>query len=92
MDEGKSYKLTPTISPSGSYDKSVSWSSSDTSVAYINTEGEITARNAGSAIITCTSKEKPSTKATCLVIVIPPKMYKPYIYSKNNTELKIVLQ
>lgn len=92
MNEDKSYKLTPTISPSGAYDKSVSWSSSDTSVAYINTEGEITAINAGSAIITCTSKEKLNMKATCLVIVIPSKMYEPYIYSENNTESKIVLQ
>lgn len=52
---GDSLTLVATISPSYAQDKSVTWSSSDSSVVSINSSGVITANKIGTAIITATS-------------------------------------
>ena len=65
---GKTVALTPTVSPSNATDKSVSWTSSDTTVATVNSEGTVTGVAAGSATITCTTTDGGKT-ATCGVTV-----------------------
>lgn len=52
---GDSLTLIATISPSYAQDKSVTWSSSDSSVVSVNSSGVITANKIGTAIITATS-------------------------------------
>lgn len=55
LDIGETYTLTPTVSPSDALNKTLTWSSSNTSVAIVNSSGKITAKAVGTATITATS-------------------------------------
>ncbi len=68
MTVGDSQSLTATVSPSNATDKSVSWSSNKTTVATVSSTGEVTAKTAGSAIITVTTTDG-GKKATCSITV-----------------------
>ena len=65
---GETVSLTATVKPDDATDKSVTWSSSNTSVATVSSTGVVTAKSAGSAIITVTTKDGSKT-ATCSVTV-----------------------
>ncbi len=52
LDTEESIMLTATVSPSNATNKSVTWESSDTNIATVNTSGVVTARAEGTAIIT----------------------------------------
>ena len=70
---GSSQTLSVTsVLPEDAGDKSVIWSSSNTSVASVNSSnGEVTAVAEGTATITATAKDGSGTKATCTVKVYP---------------------
>ena len=59
--------LTATVTPEYAYDKTVSWSSSNESVATVNSSGVVTAKGKGSTTITASAGGK---SATCSVVVI----------------------
>ena len=61
--------LTPSISPSNASDKSVTWSSSNSSVATVSTAGEVTAVAKGTATITATAKDGSGRSASYTVTV-----------------------
>ena len=68
ITEGESETLTATISPSNTtLDKTVKWSSSNTAVASIDSAGKVTAKKAGTAVITATSSNGKT--ASCTVTV-----------------------
>ena len=71
---GETVTLTATVAPEGATDKSVTWSSSNTSVATVSNEGEVTAVAAGEATITVTTTDGAKT-ATCAVTVAAPAAY-----------------
>ena len=70
VDLGDTLQLTATVSPSSATDKSVTWSSSNTSVATVNSSGLVTAVSVGSATITVTTTDGGFTD-TCAVTVSP---------------------
>lgn len=63
-----SIQLTATVNPSNATDKSVTWSSSNSSVATVNSNGKVTAVGAGNAYITVKTNDGGYT-ATCSVTV-----------------------
>lgn len=65
---GDTYTLTPNFTPSNASNKNLIWSSSDTNVATVS-DGIVTALNKGTAVITATSVENSSIKATIEVNV-----------------------
>ena len=65
---GETLTLDPTVSPSDASDKSVSWKSSDESVATVDQNGKVTAMANGTATITVTTKDQSKT-ATCEITV-----------------------
>lgn len=67
LEEGDTIQLTETVLPSNATNKSVTWSSSNTSVATVS-GGLVTAVSAGSATITVTTVDGSKT-ATCAVTV-----------------------
>lgn len=71
MDVGTTHTLVATVSPSNATDKSVSWTSSNTTVATVSSSGMVTARAAGSATITVTTNDG-GKMTTCSVSVLDP--------------------
>lgn len=67
--KGESFRLTATVNPYNATDKTLSWSSSNESVATVDTDGTVTAIGAGSATITADAGGKT---ATCEVSVSVP--------------------
>jgi uncharacterized protein YjdB len=65
---GTGYKLIPTIAPSNATNKNVTWKSSNTKVATVDTNGNVVPVGAGTATITVTTQGKLKT-ATCTVTV-----------------------
>ena len=67
--KGQQGVLSATVKPDDATDKTVSWSTSDKSVASVDQNGTVTAVNAGSATVTARAG---SLSATCLVVVTIP--------------------
>lgn len=63
-----SYTLVATVGPSDASDKSVTWKSSDESIAMVDANGKVTAVKVGKATITVTTVDGGKT-ATCEVTV-----------------------
>ena len=68
IEVGNTLNLTATIYPSNATDKSITWNSSNTSVATVS-NGTITAKSVGTATITV--KTSNNKTATCYVTVNP---------------------
>lgn len=74
--EGESFDLVGSVLPKTATDKSITWTSSDTSVATVDPTGRVTALKKGEASITATSvdyPDSPAKSATCTVIVTDKK-------------------
>ena len=71
---GQTASLTATVSPSNATNKSVTWTSSNPSVATVSSSGVVTAVANGTATITATTADGSNKTATCAVTVnIPVK-------------------
>ena len=68
---GDTETLTETVNPNDATDKSVIWSSDNTNVATVDTNGLVTAVGVGTANITVTSNSDSTKNASCSVTVNP---------------------
>ena len=68
LDVGETETMEPKVSPSDATNKTVTWSSSDETVATVSAEGKITAVKAGETTITVTTVDGGKT-ADCKVTV-----------------------
>ena len=73
LNEGQEQTLIPTVNPSNAADKSLNWTSSNTSVATVNAEGKVTAVSKGTATIKAEAKDGSGVFASCSVIVFAEK-------------------
>ena len=84
LGETETVTLIPTVLPGDATDKSVTWSSSDETVATV-TDGVVTAVAAGEATITVTTTDGAKT-ATCAVTVAAPAASTYTVTLKEGTE------
>lgn len=64
-EEGEQFQLTATVYPENATDKTLSWSSSDETVATVDGSGMVTVKSTGSARITAASTDGSDVKAEC---------------------------
>ena len=67
LNVGDTFTITATVKPDNATDKSVTWSSSNTSVATVDENGVVTAVAEGTATITATASN--GVEASCTVTV-----------------------
>ena len=72
MIEGDTQTLTATVLPSNAADKSVTWSSSNTSVATVSSSGVVTAKSAGYATIIVMTNDGMKTAACSVTVNADP--------------------
>jgi uncharacterized protein YjdB len=71
MAAGATQQLAATVAPSNATNKTVSWSSGNTSVATVNSSGLVTAVAAGSATITVTTQDGNKTATSNITVNVP---------------------
>ena len=91
LNNGKAYDLLSTVEPSNATNKSLTWTSSNSSVASVDASGKVTAKGTGTATITATSQDGSEISASCIVIV-PPKKEKITKLSCSSSSRKIQAQ
>ena len=69
LTEGNTMQLTATVLPSNATNKAVTWSTSNSTVATVNSNGLVTALTPGSAIITASTTDGTNLSATCAITV-----------------------
>ena len=69
ITKGKSLTLKATVTPSNATNRAVTWVSSNSGIASVNSSGKVTARSTGTVTIYCKAKEGGSTIASCKIKV-----------------------
>ena len=88
LGKGDTLKLTGTVSPAGAINKTLSWSSSNTAVATVDSNGLVTAVAGGSATITAKTQDGSNVSATCKITVLGDKNIGDDFYAYiSNTSL-----
>jgi len=73
VNVGETLHLTATISPADAFEKGLIWSSSDESVATVNTDGLITGIAAGTAVIILKTVDGGFTASCAVTVVAVPE-------------------
>ena len=81
---GSSEQLTATVEMPNAPDTSVTWDSSNTSVANVDSTGNVTAVGLGTATITVRSNADNSKSATCTVTVTAPTVTSTVTLNTND--------
>ena len=73
IDIGETYNLNATILPNNTTNKTITWSSSNTSIATV-TNGKVTGKSAGTAVITAKTHNGKAAAATIKVVSKAPSV------------------
>ena len=88
---GETKQLSATVLPSNATNKSVSWSTSSSSVASVSSSGLVTAKASGTATITCKANDGSGKQATCFVTVTAADPVKVTGISLNYTSTAMIV-
>ncbi len=72
LPKGENKKISYTLTPANATIRDLEWSSSDPSIAFVDSEGYVHGVALGEVIITATAKDGSKVSATCKVKVINP--------------------
>ena len=83
LNKGSTTSIEYTVLPANATNKTVTWNSSRSDIATVDTEGNIEAISEGECTITLTSNDNPSAIASCTITVNASPSTEPtdYIYS-----------
>jgi len=85
LTKGETLQLTATVLPEDATDKSVTWTSSNTSAAIVNSSGLVTAVAPGEATISATTNDGSNLSASCAVTVTEPQVNSDNYLSISDT-------
>ena len=88
LEVGENYTLVVTVSPSNATDKSVTWSSTNSSVAAVS-GGKVTAKSEGTTTITATAHNGKKASCTITVNESAPEAIEVTSVSLNKTSLTL---
>lgn len=69
VNEGSSITLKAQVTPTNATNKNVSWSSSDVTIAKVDSNGKVTGVSAGKVVIKCTAKDGSKVTASKTITV-----------------------
>ncbi len=69
IEKDETLQLNATVEPEGAEYSELVWSSSDETVATVDSYGTVTAKSMGTAVITVSLADDPTLSATCIVTV-----------------------
>lgn len=72
LTKGNSATVSVAIEPANTTNKDLTWNSSDTNVATVDSNGKVTAKASGTTTITATTKDGSNLSDTCTVTVTNP--------------------
>ncbi len=84
LKEGASKQLSATVSPSNATDRSVSWKSSNTSVATVDASGKVTAVKAGTATVTASAGGKSASVTVTVTAASVPSVTSTVYYKPSK--------
>lgn len=85
IHKNKTFSIKPTISPKEATNKKVTYSSSNESVATVNSAGVVKGLKCGETTITCIAADGSNVSASCKITVIQP------VTKVSSSKKKIVL-
>ncbi len=90
LEVGDTNNIEVSLVPNNASDKSVVWSSNNTSVVTVSSDGTIAAVGAGEAYVTCSTQDGSNISKQCKVTVLQPVEqirlnYKSYYLTKEGT-------
>lgn len=87
---GKTLTLSAKISPSNASDKTIQWTSGDSSIASVDSDtGKVTAKRAGLVYITASAKDGSNVSKKFKLIVKPKKMTAPTLYTSSYSSRQL---
>lgn len=86
---GKKLALSANVIPANATDKSIEWTSGNTSIATVDDTGVVTAKCAGKVKITASALDGSNVSKTVTIIIKPEKMSKPSAYVNYGRNIRI---
>jgi len=87
LTTGDTETLTATVVPEYIANKAVTWSTSNSAVAAVDSSGKVTAAGVGSAVITATSVEGGKTAACSVTVNAPPVAVQSVTLDKESLKM-----